>query len=376
MIKNYQKVFFTNTNQSNNTIPYYILNFNKFFEKLLRITKKKYAISTKIYRTSKVAIIIDNKVNSIYADWFKNTLDKFNYIGIDATEPQKSYQEVEPVINSLIEKGFRKNHRLIAIGGGITQDVTAFIASILYRGVKWSFFPTTLLAQGDSCIGSKTSINFGKFKNQVGGFYPPNKIYVDPKFLDSLPERELQSGLGEMAHYFVVAGEEDFERFKKDYPQALNDMKVLKGIIARSLEIKKSYIEIDEYDKNERQVFNYGHSFGHAIESLVSYSIPHGISVSFGMDMSNYVSMKKGYITQEVRQNSRELFEKIWHGYSDQVKSLDIDTYLNALSKDKKNKGPLLGLILNKGYGKVFKDFTANDIIFKTWIEEYFASEL
>ncbi len=321
-------------------------------------------------------IIIDNKVKFLYPDWFEDVLVNYNYIGIDAAESQKSYQEVEPVINTLIERGFRKNHRLIAIGGGITQDVTAFIASILYRGVQWYFFPTTLLAQGDSCIGSKTSINFGKFKNQVGGFYPPNKIYVDPKFLNTLPFRELQSGLGEMAHYFVVAGEEDFDRYKRDYEQALIDKNVLRGVIARSLEIKKSYIEIDEYDKNERQVFNYGHSFGHAIESLTNYGIPHGIAISFGMDMSNFVSMKKGYITSELRQNSRELFEKIWDGYADQVKRLDIDTYLVALSKDKKNKGTLLGLILNKGYGKVFKDFTENDMIFRSWIVEYFANEL
>jgi 3-dehydroquinate synthase len=321
-------------------------------------------------------IIIDNKVKALYKEWFEEVLTNFKHIGIDATEPQKSYQEVEPVINELIEKGFRKNHRLIAVGGGITQDVTAFVASILYRGVQWYFFPTTLLAQGDSCIGSKTSINFGKFKNQVGGFYPPNKIYVDPKFLESLPNKELQSGLGEMAHYYVVASEEDFERYKSDYEGALTNKSILGGIIARSLEIKKSYIEIDEYDKNERQVFNYGHSFGHAIESLTNYGIPHGIAISFGMDMSNFVSMKKGYITSEVRLNSRELFEKIWDGYTDQVKSLDIDTYLVALSKDKKNKGPLLGLILNKGYGKVFKDFTENDVTFRSWIEEYFTNEL
>ena len=321
-------------------------------------------------------LIIDNKVKEIYPEWFKDALDEHNFIVIYANEPQKSYQLVEPVINKLIERGFRKNHRLIAIGGGITQDVTAFIASILYRGVEWLYFPTTLLSQGDSCIGSKTSINFGKYKNQVGGFYPPNEIYVDPKFLKSLPLKELKSGLGEMAHYFVVAGVEDFERFKSDYSKALVDEVFLKGLIARSLEIKKSYIEIDEYDKNERQVFNYGHSFGHAIESLTSYNIPHGIAVSFGMDMSNFISMKKGYISFEIRRNSRELFEKIWDGYSNQVKNLNIEKYLNALSKDKKNEGALLGLILNKGYGKVFKDFTKNDAVFREWIEEYFANEL
>lgn len=321
-------------------------------------------------------IIIDNKVKALYEEWFEEALASYKHISIDATEPQKSYQQVEPVINNLIEGGFRKNHRLVAIGGGITQDVTAFIASILYRGIQWYFFPTTLLAQGDSCIGSKTSINFGKFKNQVGGFYPPNKIYVQPEFLNSLPMKELQSGLGEMVHYFVVAGEADFDRYKRDYSLALTDKEILGGLIARSLEIKKSYIEIDEYDKNERQVFNYGHSFGHAIESLTQYSVPHGIAVSFGMDMSNFVSMKKGYITSDVRLNSRALFEQIWEGYVDQVKELDIDRYLVALSKDKKNKGKLLGLILKKGYGKVFKDFTENDAKFRAWMEEYFTNEL
>ena len=321
-------------------------------------------------------IIIDNKVKALYSKQFEPALKKFQYVVINATESQKSYQEVEPVIDLLIDRGFKKNNRLIAIGGGITQDVTAFIASILYRGVEWYFFPTTLLAQGDSCIGSKTSINFGSFKNQVGGFYPPNKIYVDAKFLDTLPHEEIQSGLGEMAHYFVVSGEEDFTRFKNDYDKALKDKAVLRGLIKRSLEIKKSYIEIDEYDKNQRQVFNYGHSFGHAIESLTNYKIPHGIAISFGMDLANFVSMKKGYIGPELRNNSRQLFEKIWNGYEGQVKNLDVDTYLIALSKDKKNKGSLLGLILNKGYGKVFKDFTANDDTFKGWMEEYFKNEL
>ena len=133
-----------------------------------------------------------------------------NTIGLEAREDQKSYEGLIPVIQELINSGFRKNHRLIGIGGGIIQDITAFIASIMYRGVSWLFFPTTLLAQGDSCIGSKTSINFSEFKNQVGGFYPPNKILINTGFLDTLSKGDLQSGLGEMSHYFVVAGKNDF----------------------------------------------------------------------------------------------------------------------------------------------------------------------
>ncbi|MBK0380689.1 AroB-related putative sugar phosphate phospholyase (cyclizing) [Mucilaginibacter segetis] len=319
-------------------------------------------------------IIIDNKIKELYKDELNDTLASFQHIGIDAAEPKKSYQGAMPVIQYLIENGFRKNHRLIAIGGGITQDVTAFMASILYRGVDWYFFPTSLLAQGDSCIGSKTSINFNEYKNLVGGFYPPNKIFINPDFLNTLSDAELKSGLGEMLHYFIVSSEEDFRRFKKDYPQALVDKKVLAGIIARSLEIKKSYIEIDEFDKKERQVFNYGHSFGHAIESLTNYRIPHGIAVSYGMDMSNFVSVKLGYIPQQVRNEVRELVEKIWEGTT--ITDIELNKFTSALSKDKKNIGKQLGLILNKGYGKIFKDLRPMDDEFVSWLQEYFDTQL
>lgn len=319
-------------------------------------------------------IIVDKKIKELYSRELSTILTSFRHIGIEAAEKQKSYQGVEPIINTLINNGFRKNHRLVAIGGGITQDIAAFMASIMYRGVDWIFFPTTLLAQCDSCIGSKTSINFHEFKNQIGGFYPPNKIFINPTFLDSLSHNELQSGFGEMLHYYIVAGEKDFRRFKTDYPKALKDKKVLAGLIARSLEIKKGYIEIDEFDKNERQVFNYGHSFGHAIESLTNYSVPHGIAVSFGMDMSNYVSVKLGLIPKEVRDDVRELTELIWEGYN--IKGIDLEAYLNALSKDKKNIGTKLGLILNKGYGNIFKNIMDTDEEFKKWIKDYFENEL
>ncbi len=319
-------------------------------------------------------IIIDKKIIELYGDVVNDIFKTNRYIGIDATETQKSYEGLIPIIQDLIQNGFKKNHRLFAIGGGITQDVTAFISSVLYRGVSWIFFPTTLLAQGDSCIGSKTSINFGKYKNQIGGFYPPNKIFINLDFLNTLPTFDLKSGLGEMCHYFIVAGESDFNRYKSDYPQALTDKNVLAGLIARSLEIKRGYIEIDEFDSKERQVFNYGHSFGHAIESLTDYRIPHGIAVSYGMDMANFVSVKLGYITEELRLHIRELLVKVWTGTN--ITDISIDKLLNALSKDKKNEGTELRLILNKGLGKIFKDGLKADEQFRGWMQEYFDTQL
>ena len=319
-------------------------------------------------------IIMDQKIKELYPMLTDAIPDNNLLIDIDAHENQKSYEGLIPIINTLIENGFRKNHRLIGIGGGITQDIIAFTASIMYRGVNWIFFPTTLLAQGDSCIGSKTSINFGEYKNQVGGFYPPNQIYIDLNFLNTLSPADLQSGLGEMSHYFIVAGEEDFKQYKHNYKTALTDKSVIKNMIARSLAVKKSYIEIDEFDQNKRQVFNYGHSFGHAIESLTDYAVPHGIAVSFGMDMANFVSTKMGLLRPEIRNEIRELLMKIWDGFN--INNIDIENFCNALAKDKKSVGKELRLILCKGYGQVFKAPVKNDLKLKNWISEYFQNEI
>ena len=148
-------------------------------------------------------LIVDEKVYNLFKEKISNSKWNDRLIKIEALEETKSYLALADVIEQLIEGGFKKNNTLIAIGGGITQDVAAFTASILYRGVDWIFFPTTLLAQGDSCIGSKTSINFGKYKNQIGNFYSPREIFVDLKFLETLDEIDLTSGLGEVS--FICA---------------------------------------------------------------------------------------------------------------------------------------------------------------------------
>ena len=219
----------------------------------------------------------------------------------------------------------------------------------------------------------KTSINFDKYKNQIGNFYSPREIFIDLNFLKTLEERDLTSGLGEMAHYFLVASEEDFQRYKKDYSIVRNSDEVLKNLLQRSLEIKKLYIEIDEFDKKERQVFNYGHSFGHAIESLTNYEIPHGVAVSIGMDISNFMSVKYGYLKESKREEMRELLKQIWHGYT--IENIDLSKMEAALRKDKKNKDHLLGLILTAGPGKTFKEFKELDENFSSWLKEYFEKE-
>jgi len=307
-------------------------------------------------------IIVDG---NLLGDFWKVIQDNPKFV-VDATERSKEYSYITSIINNIIECGFRKNNKIIAIGGGVVQDISGFISSILYRGVKWVFFPTTLLAQGDSCIGGKTSINFGEYKNQIGGFYPPHKIIIDTNFLKTLTTLQTYSGIGEMAHYFFIDGKESFDFFR-DYLFNIDQLDV-KSLIQHSLKIKKRMVEIDEFDIGPRRVFNYGHSFGHAIESITSYDIPHGIAVSYGMDMSNYVSMSLGYINKEEYDEMYDVLK-----YVHKIKELphiELDDMMNALSKDKKNIDLTFGLVLTKGLGNMFLT-QENPNIIKEILKDY-----
>ena len=313
---------------------------------------------------------VDQNVFSFLSDDVRQLITSGKHIFIEATEDQKSYMALTPIVEQLIEDRFRKNNRLIAIGGGITQDITAFIASMMYRGVEWLFLPTTLLAQADSCIGGKTSINIGKYKNQIGNFYPPQKIFIVLESLRSLPELDFKSGMGEMLHFYLVSGKDDFEFYKQNYEKAFEDEATLIALIKRNLEIKKGFIERDEFDRGERQLLNYGHSFGHAIESLTNYTVPHGIAVSYGMDMANFISVKLRFIDEAVRQKVRPLLEKIWSGTS--IINISVEDFEKALSRDKKNIGNTYQLILTKGIGNMLKHGITPNKDFSNWLTEYF----
>lgn len=320
--------------------------------------------------TGREVVIGDRLVLAAHADRLAPLLDRVRVLEIEASESQKSYEGLTPILDDLIRGGFRRGDRLIALGGGITQDVTAFIASVLYRGVDWVFLPTTLLAQADSCIGSKTSINFAEFKNQLGGFYPPRRIVIDAGFLSTLPRPEILSGLGEMAHYFPIDGEEAFGRYAAGLPSALGDGAAIEALIRESLEIKKGYVEIDEFDRNERQVFNFGHSFGHALESVTEYAVPHGIAVSYGIDLANLVSVNFGFLDPSIRATMRASLEQIWAEFP--LPTIDRARFREALGRDKKNRGSELGLILTRGWGRMFKHYCPLDDELSGWIDGFF----
>lgn len=319
-------------------------------------------------------ILIDENVCRLYHKRLEPILSEVSHILLEPSEEKKSYQQVGEIVERLIEGGFRKNNKIVAIGGGITQDVATFIAANLYRGVDWYFFPTTLLAQADSCIGGKASINFGSYKNLLGNFYPPREIFMDLAFIDTLPRKEIISGLGEMTHFYFLAGIDDYHRIREQHARALEDKAVLERLIYRSLTIKKATIEIDEFDRKERQIFNYGHSFGHAIESVTDYRVPHGIAVSHGMDIANFISVKMGLIEEELRQQMREVLKLNWGEVP--LGHIDVEAFINALRKDKKNVGAEVRVILTRGLGKMFITTLDVDGEALRWINEYFRSQV
>jgi 3-dehydroquinate synthase len=316
----------------------------------------------------KAVIVADRKLIGFFPE-LGEILAGARQVQIDCEESYKTIDYCQVVIRELIKENIRKDDVIVAIGGGITQDIVAFISSVLYRGVDWKFYPTTLLAQCDSCIGSKSSINFDQFKNLVGTFNPPSEIFIYPGFLRTLSESEIRSGIGEMLHYFFTEGIEIAQQVADQYEILLMDREKLQYFIRNSLRIKKAVIEVDEFDTGYRHIFNYGHTFGHAIEAITNYAIPHGQAVSIGMDIANFISVQENMLTEDQFISCHEIIRKNTPPF--ELTEENIKEYIKALSRDKKNKGNQLGCILSRGPGKVEKIFLPIDQKLEQYLLNY-----
>jgi len=288
--------------------------------------------------------IVDNKIIELYENLFKGKIGSYSILALNAIEGNKSLEKIPEYIDFLLRNNIRRDHRLVAVGGGIIQDITCFISATLMRGINWEYYPTTLLAQADSCIGSKSSINCGKVKNIIGTFTPPQKVVLYVKFLKTLEAGDLKSGIGEIIKVHIINGQDSFKQLSKDYFRLFSDHCLLLKYIRKSLEIKKRYIEMDEFDRGERRIFNYGHTFGHAIESSTDFMIPHGIAVTIGMDMANFIAMSLGRISRSDYLRIKALLAE---NYSEYAKyPIPVDRFITALARDKKNKGGNINSVL------------------------------
>ena len=334
-----------------------IHKYEVFFEKKINIIFKNFSKDT--------IFIVDRNVYNLF---LKNILKNKIFLLIDSNEKNKDFYNLKKYINFFI-KNVSKKTKVVAIGGGVTQDVVSFVCSIYKRGIDWDFIPTTIISQSDSCIGGKTSINYNGVKNTLGNFYPPKKIILCPDFISKLPKKEFYSGLGEMAHYYFLSNKKDYFFYKNNLKKINNKIDIdIYKLILKSLKIKKKYIEKDEFDKNHRLKLNYGHTFGHALENLLN--IPHGIAVAHGMNISNFISASYKFISQEKYYEMRDTLNYITKDYN--IGKINLDKFLKLLKKDKKSTIKNIRVILTKDIGKMFVYTVVNEGRLKNTLTKYF----
>ncbi|WP_339873474.1 3-dehydroquinate synthase family protein [uncultured Brevundimonas sp.] len=215
-------------------------------------------------------------------------------INLPALESTKSLDQMSALITALRESGVSRSTTVVAAGGGIVQDVACFIASVYMRGVKWDYVPTTLLAMVDSCIGGKSSINVGANKNIVGTIHPPRAIEIDPALCATLAPDQMVAGLVEAAKICFARSNETFGAYMALSPTIHSGPDDLTQLIGLSLAAKKWFVEVDEFDANERLLLNYGHTFGHAIESASKFRISHGVAVGLGIIAAGTMGRRLG----------------------------------------------------------------------------------
>lgn len=290
-------------------------------------------------------IVIDKKIYELYREHFQQIKGE-NLFLIEAVEENKTIETALGICEKMTAIPAKRNATLISIGGGIIQDITGFAANILYRGIRWIFVPTTLLAQCDSCIGGKTSLNYHCYKNLLGTFYPPDEIYICPRFVNTLTQADFESGMGEVIKFNLMRGREGFAHITDQMTQLMErDGDAIENVIRYSLSFKKPFIERDEFDRGERLKLNFAHTFGHAVETVTQYKIPHGTAVAIGMIMANSIAVKRGILKAQTAKEYEALLMKVIH-INSELMNRPVEEYLKAMKKDKKQRNQLLTIVL------------------------------
>lgn len=313
--------------------------------------------------------VIDKNIYERYENRFAD-IDPAKIYFMDAVEHKKNMNTVIDIICFMQKLGVRKNWKAVCFGGGITQDVTTVASNLFLRNIDWYFFPTTLLAMCDSCIGGKCGINLGEFKNQIGVFYPPKKIFIDTGFINTLSHQDYLNGWGEIIKFSLTREEAFYEQLKKEkqyFPCDNIGKYIQKGLI-----VKKQIIEEDEFESDLRRILNYGHTFGHALESYSSNEIPHGKGVIWGMDVVNYIAWKEGLISEIYYLDIKRLIKDYF--ITEEIVIKEPDKLFDIIKTDKKVRGNILSFAMLKGASHLIVHPMEIDEklkeIFKEYLEE------
>ncbi|MDQ1351032.1 MAG: 3-dehydroquinate synthase [Acidobacteriota bacterium] len=326
-----------------------------------------------VFQTCRIAVV-DKNVHEIYGH-DAQTFGRLKHVIVqEAVEELKTAETCLAICSQLLELGFKRGETLLAVGGGIIQDLVTFSASILFRGIPWIFIPTTLLAQADSCIGGKSSINFGQWKNQLGNFYPPQAIYISPHYLRSLTDKDIRSGMGEVVKVHLLSGADMAQRIAEYFKNGQGDQQKFADAVFRALKEKAAIIQEDEFDTGKRLTLNLGHTFGHALETAADFGVPHGIAVAIGVDMAAYLAMK----LQRISDNDYRFIRSVVAPVSKPADRVEINrqVYIDALRHDKKNKANQYCFILPCEIGRVEKVFVPMNPEIEEHILGYLSDQL
>jgi 3-dehydroquinate synthase len=303
----------------------------------------------------KAAIVTNTVVSRLFLDKVRSVMEEagFNVYAIEIAdgEEHKNLDTLKGIYDRLIEFGFDRSSLLLALGGGVVGDITGFAAATFLRGVPFVQLPTTLLAQVDSSIGGKTGVNHEKGKNLIGAFYQPRMVIIDTTALDSLPKREYLSGLAEIVKYGVVLDGEFFEFLAKNIDNLLNrDKDCLGKAIRRSCEIKASIVKQDEKETGLRAVLNFGHTLGHAVETLTGYKkYSHGEAVAIGMANAAKIAESMGLASRPDTERICAIIKML--GLPVELPVFTASAYIDVLLHDKKTKDGGINFVFNRGIG-------------------------
>ena len=274
---------------------------------------------------------------------------------VEAVEQNKNIEKVLEVCDWLLTKRANRGSMLFVIGGGIIQDIGACAGAMFKRGVPWTYVPTTLLSQADSCLGGKTAVNHGSSKNVLGLFSAPRRVFIDTEFINTLADDDLLSGLGEIFRLLVTSGSTGLRLMEIYLDEFIaHDPDATKKLISASLSVKQSIVEHDEFELDIRRSMNYGHSIGHALEALTEYKIPHGVGVAIGILVENQIAVNRQMLSAADADRIFELGKKIipkdhWEIF----RQINVDKLLPYLANDKKAVGTNLKLATLESLGEM-----------------------
>jgi len=322
----------------------------------LPATLRSYELPTRLF------IVTDSAVGELYAQPLLALLEENGFapqlMSVPAGEASKSFACFQQIIDWLVQHKAEQKEAIIALGGGVVGDLAGFVASCYQRGVPLIQVPTTLLAQVDSAIGGKTGINHALGKNLIGAFYQAKLIYADPAFLLTLPERVYREGWAEIIKYAMILDAELFRILEEQVNALLaRDAGLLSAIIARCIRMKMDIVQRDERDGGLRNILNYGHTFGHALEVVTEYGTwLHGEAVAIGMQVAAHIAVASGLLSQEDADRQRGLLQAF--GLPVQCAGVDIDAVMQAMRRDKKVRAGSARWALATGIGhaEVYSD--------------------